>query len=215
MHETVIALLDVWRHRLATQDKAVAGDTDSPSIKDVYLDRHLYGAALFLQEVAHKLRDAELLGLCTMIERDLSDRFEAESKAYADHEREVEREAMAREEVRAICVRYFFKERLFKVDLSKYLAMIDACASHVRDAAELKKLRRYVDEEQCLGRIHSQVKNHFLHRTPMADPRPPSFEEVKAEFERTLAEVIRRADKHVSETLDRLCQSAPEELGSK
>lgn len=214
MRETVIAILDVWRRRLATRDKEVA-DRGYSDIQDFNLDRHLHGAALFLQEVAHRLRDAELLGLCTMMERDLSDRFEAESKADEVREREAERETKAQDEVKAVCVKYFFKERVFKVDLSKYRAMIDTCASRVRDPAELRKLRRYVDEEQCLGRIHTDVKNHFLYRTPVADPTPPSFEEVKAEFERRLADVIRRADKHVPETLDRLCQSAPEELGSR
>jgi len=214
-----MALLDVWRLRLAAQDKADFGDVDLSSddavSSDVWLDRHLHGVALFLQEVALKERDRELLGLSTMVKRDLAARFEAESKADMERERDAERECEAYDEIRAVCVRYFFKERTFKVDLSKYRAMIDTCASRVTDAADLEKLRRYVNEERCLGRIHTDVKHHFLRRARGPEPLPPSFEEVKAEFDRHLAELVRRADKHVSKTLDRLCQSAPEELGPK
>jgi hypothetical protein len=202
MRDVLLSVLQDWKRALSAQD--ADHDLDGENESDYDLDSHLYGVALFLKGVAHKTGDVELLGISTKLERDLKARFAAADHADEEWHREGDARLHFEDAVKRICIQHFFKEPAFKVDMSKYRAMIDDQAPRVRDAGELEKLRRYIDDDLRLRRIYADVKNSFFYRSDEANPRLPTFEEVKAAFERVFADVLRRADAHVSAQLRKL-----------
>jgi hypothetical protein len=207
MRDSVLALLKDWKKTLAAQDAdpSLLSDDAFPS-GDHYLDRHLHGVALFLKTVAHRADDMELLGLCSKIEMDLKERFAAEDRAFDEQQRAGEREAAAMDAVKEVCIRYFYKEQAFSLDLSKYRQMIDEAVPRVTDSAELKKLRRYIDEKRWLDRLYATTKNSLMPYGNLDAPLP-TFDDVKTVFEDALADLLRRADKYVPAQLERLVNS--------
>lgn len=110
------------------------------------------------------------------------------------------------------CIRHFFKEPRYTVDVSRYRAMV-ASAVDI-DQSVKDGLAKYLDETKLLQRVYLQVRNHFTIATllgytcgstyeepPEQLPPPPTLDDLDARFRVELADICRRADLTVAKRL--------------
>ena len=144
----------------------------------------------FLRTVGERVGDSELLDYCATAEVQLSSP-----------------EGVA-EAVRQLCIHHFFREPKFRVDMSKYRALIEDHKSRIADPEELRKFYGYVDEELKLKQVYEAVKHRLctpLYMAPYTPEIPrPTFDHLKAAVDAEIAEVYRRADKHFAKRLGSL-----------
>jgi hypothetical protein len=205
MRVTVLQVLATWRAKLAAQDEALERGALDRRENDVWLDRHLVGVARFLKEVGHKENDVELLGLATKAEIDLSERFASARKSYQMHQEDLERENDFYEDIRELCRSLFYEQRSFRVDSSRWRQMLDERAAEIGEVGEIGQLRAYIDEKRILNDVYyGTLKAVSAHPPGEVPATLPSFDGIKAAFERTYARACGRADKHVGAKLAKL-----------
>jgi hypothetical protein len=193
MREVVLAVLGEWvavelKHETAT---LVAGEYPpmKPYRSALAAYNGLDSVIRFLKTVGERIGDPGLLDYCASAEVQLSSP-----------------EGVA-EAVRRLCIHHFFREPKFRVDMSKYRALVEDHKSHL-DPDELRKLYGYVDEEQKLKQVYEAVKKRLcvpLYCAPSVPAIPrPTFDHLRSEVEEEIAEVHRRADKHFAARLGSL-----------
>ncbi|MBI6945187.1 hypothetical protein JET76_28165 [Pseudomonas putida] len=166
---------------------------------DFFLDYKLLGVASFVKHVAFEHDDLELLALASKVEMQVErvlalqneaehERMFAQDQSYAQHER-----------IREACIRYFYNEPAFSVDMSKYRSMIEV-AGTFSDPQKLNGLMNYIDADRVLSKIYDRVKSR-LRRSTLDTGASPSFEDVSRAYNLELAEIYRLADLHVSRVL--------------
>jgi hypothetical protein len=191
--DAVLSLLTRWERALSRQWKGQLTE-DEPD-HDLLLDRHLVGVVLFLKSVAEETADKELLDRCVGLELKFREPGELVEAA------------------RQMCVRYFFREPLFRVDMSKHHAIVEQHAADVDDVDELRKLRNYVDEDRKLREVYEAVKARLsqpLYRAGFdPDVRPLTLDNLKRAVEEEIAEVHRRAEKHIAAKLAKVIAEQP------
>ncbi|CAN7644771.1 hypothetical protein [Pseudomonas sp. LjRoot263] len=201
MRDSIKATLQAWVSQLEAQ-KATEIDYDD---YEVYLDYKVLGVATFLKQVAYQQDDLELLAIASKVEMQVERIIKAEELAEEDEERERqemwEQVSEADQQVRAICIRHFYTEPVFSVDMSRYKSMVEASSQNFSDPYKLSSLRRYVDEEQVLNKIFEKVKSR-LRRAASGGP-VPTIDEVSQAFEIELQEIYRLADAHVERVIAR------------
>ena len=206
MRDSIKAILQAWVSQLEAQK---ATDTDYDDY-EVFLDYKVLGAATFLKQVAFQQDDLELLAIASKVEMQVERLIKAEEDAEEEAEREQqemwELASEADQQIRAICIRHFYTEPAFPVDMSKYVSMVEASSANFSDPYKLASLRRYVDEEQVLNKVFEKVKNR-LRRTNLSG-LVPTFDDVSKAFVIELQEVYRLADAHVERVIMRNAKAA-------
>lgn len=202
MKEAIKDLLNEWSGRLSRQnaDMEASNPTDD---HDHYLDRHLFGAALFIKEIAHKESNIELLGIASKIELDLKERFLAEDAAYEEYDRDRMLSYEIEQNVRKECIKHFFNEPKFRVDISKYNSLIEANKEKITDESIISSLEKYLDPEKALKKIYNDVKHTLQFKfSTEKTTRLPDVREIREEFDRELLDFYRRADNTVLHRLN-------------
>lgn len=183
-----------WEERLKTLD---ADNFESASDDDYFFDRQLYGAALLVKEIAFRTNDTELLGLSTKVELALKRRFDQEDRDFENYENSKARLFEAYEKIRRECIKYFYDEPIFSVDLSKYSALIEANKATVSEAT-LAGLERYLDAKKVFSKVYVATRNALQHKFASENMvYVPQIHDIREEFERQLADFYRRADSTV------------------
>ncbi|AHZ69165.1 hypothetical protein OU5_2086 [Pseudomonas mandelii JR-1] len=199
MRDSIKATLQAWVSRLEAQ---TATETDYDDY-EYFLDYKVLGAATFLKQVAYQQDDLELLAIATKVEMQVERLIKAEEDAEEEAERERqemwEQVSEADEQIRAICIRHFYTEPAFSVDMSEYVSIVEASSDCFSDPYKLASLRRYVDEEQVLNKVFEKVKSR-LRRTNLSG-LVPTFDDVSKAFGIELKEVYRLANAHVERTI--------------
>jgi hypothetical protein len=200
MMEAILAVLGEWvsvaLRREATD--LVAGEYPplKPYRAGLAASSGLDTVLLFLKTVGERAGDHDLLDYCASAEVQLSSP-----------------EGVA-EAVRQFCIHHFFHQPKFRVDMSKYLALMEEHKALIDDPEELRKLYGYVDEELKLKQVYEAVKGRLcvpLYSASLMPEIPrPTFDHLKAAVDEEIAEVYRRADKHFAKRLGSLLPpSAP------
>lgn len=199
MRDSIKAILQAWVSQLEAQ-KATETNYDD---YEVFLDYKVLGAATFLKQVAFQQDDLELLAIASKVEMQVERLIKAEEDAEEEAEREQqemwELASEADQQIRAICIRHFYTEPAFSVDMSKYVTMVETSSSSFSDPYKLASLRRYVDEKQVLTKVFEKVKIR-LRRTNLSG-LVPTFDEVSEAFRVELKEIYRLADAHVEKVV--------------
>lgn len=113
---------------------------------------------------------------------------------------------------RRLCIRHFFEEPRYTVDMSRYREMVNG--AHGVEQSVKDGLTKYLDERKILGKVYLEVRNHFRICTligyrsdwPYSDPPEklpplPTLDDLDARFRVELADVYRRADTTVAKRL--------------
>lgn len=172
-------------------------DSSAPPIFDVNWD-----VALFVRAIAKDAGDSQLLALAEQLLMEIG-AAEAESLLadLADAER-AGRELDLCGEARSECIKYFFKEKRYSPDLSKYTMAIEAVRGRGGDATIIASVEKYLDRDKWIEKIYRDVKNEFCRR--IDDGRLvslPTPEEITSECDKAHQDACRRADKTVAERL--------------
>jgi len=206
MRDSIKSILQAWVSQLEAQ-KATETDYDN---YEVFLDYKVLGAATFLKQVAFQQDDLELLAIASKVEMQVERLIKAEEDSQEEAEREQhemwELVSEADQQIRAICIRHFYTEPAFSVDMSKYVSMVEASSASFSDPYKLASLRRYVDEEQVLNKVFEKVKSR-LRRTNLSG-LVPAFDDVSKAFVIELQEIYRLADAHVEKVIMRNAKAA-------
>ena len=180
----------------ATAAVAVAGKSSLP-VRRGRPDPALDAVLQFAKRVGAKAGDYELVDYCVNAEVQLCD---VDSLAEA---------------VRQLCIHHFFHQPKFRVDMSRYRALIEGQAAAMDDREEVRKLYAYVDEDRKLNDVYEGVKRRLcvplLSAPSVAGAiQRPTFEDLRVAVEAEVAEVYRRADKHFAKRLSRADAKGPE-----
>jgi len=206
MRDKIKATLQAWVSLLEVQ-KATEADYGE---YDFFLDYKVLGVATFLKQVAYQQDDLELLAIASKVEMQVERMINAEEDAEEETERERheiwQQVSEADQLIRAICIRHFYTEPAFSVDMSKYVSMVEASSSSFSDPYKLASLRRYVDTEEVLNKIFDKVKSR-LRRTNLAG-LVPTFDDVSQAFGIELQEIYRLADAHVERVIMKHAKTA-------
>lgn len=170
---------------------------------ECFLDYKVLGAATFLKEVAYQQDDLELLAIASKVEMQVERLIKAEEDAEEEAERERqemwEQVSDADKQIRDLCIRHFYTDPAFSVDMSKYVSIVEASSASFSDPYKLASLRRYVDEEQMLNKVFEKVKSRL--RRTNSSGLVPTFDDVSKAFGIELEKVFRLADVHVERTI--------------
>ncbi len=206
MRDSIKATLQAWVSQLEAQKDTQPGYGDY----EFLLDYKVLGAATFLKQVAYMHDDLELLAIASKVEMQVELIIKAEEDAEEEAEREQqemwELASEADQQIKAICIRHFYTEPAFSVDMSKYVSMVEASSASFSDPYKLASLRRYVDKDEVLNKIFDKVKSR-LRRTTLYES-VPTFDEVSQAFGIELQEIYRLADAHVERVIMRNAKAA-------
>jgi hypothetical protein len=191
MKDAILGVLGEWVSAALYQGTAdlVAGEYPAPRPYRTNLAKSagLDAVILFLKTVGERTGDPDLLDYCANAEVQLSSP-----------------EGVA-EAVRQLCIHHFFHQPKFRVDMSKYRALVEDHKARIADPDELRKLYGYVDEDRKLSQVYEAVKKRLcvpLYYAPSVPEIPrPTFDHLKVAVEEEIAEVYRRADKHFAARL--------------
>lgn len=198
MREIIKTTLQQWVEQFEKQQQQAF----NMEAYDFYLDSHLLGVAKFLKEIAFSLDDVELLGISTKLEMYIEKKLDEESQAGITRMLELEYNHEFRENIRKICIKYFYTEPKFTVDMSKYKAEVEQYSEFFSDPKKLTSLMKYIDEKNVLDKIYRTVKNVVLYKF-ISLGKPPELKDLEVEFTTQLQDTYRRADEHVYKTLAR------------
>lgn len=197
MRDSIKLNLQSWISRLETQDLSEVDEE-----YEFFLDYKLLGIATFLKQIAFEHDDLELLAISSKAEMQVLRMIQAEEEA--DRERdEVEEQAYELDrKIRDVCIHHFYTEPAFSVDMSRYEKMIEASAESFSDPYKLASLKKYIDAQQVLTKIHEKVRIR-LWRASSVSVVVPTIKEVSEAFEVELSEIYRLADIHVCRVIMR------------
>ncbi|MEO8211812.1 MAG: hypothetical protein ABI560_01400 [Myxococcales bacterium] len=171
---------------------------------DGYFSSYQLGlGARFVAEFARRVGDIDLLGKVTKIAMEM-DALSTIARDEEDKEEEARNEADERRHAyfsaRLRLCTEFLDDSQLKVDTSRLLTLVEERAADF-EKDELRRLRRYLNEQSERSRIHDRIRRN------LGDPesgRLPTLDEYQAAFEQDLADYYRRAEKHVSGKLAQL-----------
>jgi hypothetical protein len=198
---------DVARLKLDPEGLRLSNESQIDGYFSSYQLSH--GAEL-VEEFARRVGDIELLGKAAKIVMEM-DAVYALGREDDDKQESAKDEADERRHeyfsARLRLCNDFLEDSQVKVDTSRFRALVEDRAEEL-DRDELRRLRRYLNEERQRLRIHDRI------RRDLGDPetgRLPTLDEYKAAFEEDRADFYRRADKHVR---GRLAQMPPRKDGT-
>lgn len=161
-------------------------------------------------QIAHDLKDYEVLGLATSLQKKYVDKFSSfEYDPLSDdfpleqyfpyHQVHVENnfEIFCRQ-----IKDYIYGHNDFRCDMGKYQNAANQHREELLKRGLYDKLAQYVDEKFALERIYQRVKKHLSKRRDTDGHYiTPTIEEVKAAFTQERDHVYRLADKHLENQL--------------
>lgn len=196
MREAIKNVLEFWVDRLRSQEDHGWDNEDY----DIFLPHHLLGAAKFMKDVAFEVNDLELLGAFTQIEMGLQERMRQQELEEIAEDEALDQMENDQEAIRLLCLKCFYKDSIFSVDMSKYLNMVEAVQDRFIDSYRLSSLIKYLDEDKVLSRIYEKVKSD-LYVAYAAGGGMPNKDDVVKAFEARLSSVCKLADAHVASTI--------------
>ncbi|MEC6742977.1 hypothetical protein [Pseudomonas qingdaonensis] len=195
MREAITAQLQAWAKQFENQSDPESDLEDH----DFFLDYKLLGVATFVKHVAFEQDDLELLALASKVEMQVEREIALQDEAQRDHMLAQDQSYGRHERVREICIQHFYTAPAFRVDMSKYQALIEA-AGEFADSRKFSGLLNYIDADRVLSKIYDRVKKR-LNRTTVAGGPLPTLEDVTKAYDLELEEVYRLADTHVERVL--------------
>jgi UTP:GlnB (protein PII) uridylyltransferase len=187
MREAVIKQLDIWTEIYTHQ---------RPEDESDLFGYNVEGVAMFVKQLAVNCEDMELLGKATRLELHIERKRRENRLAEEEQEQQTAHEFDFYKKVRKLCIKYFYHEPSFVIDMSKYRILVNKYATSFSDDKALARLKKYIDEKHILDTIYAGVRDS-VGFTFFDMGRMPEFEDIKDAFTRSLHDVYRRADAHV------------------
>lgn len=159
-----------------------------------------YYISQFVKKIGLKAEDSKLVGLATLLE--VKSQAVIDENSYSDEylyptDEEIERDS-DRKEVKKICIKVFFKDKEFTVDLKKYINTIEENKEILIKTGKYDRLYRYINEEKIISKIYREIRDKL--GPPYKYDKSweiPTVKDVYKLFPAELNRIYNLADNHV------------------
>lgn len=162
-------------------------------------DFYVNHISIFVKQLAEIKEDAELIGLSVLLEKksqefldsefEWQDQLREEGQKYHDH----------MESVRQLCIKLFYKDSEFSIDMSKYQVLVEENRDVLEKHGAYKNLSKYVSEKTAIDKIYNKVKASFPSEREL-----PNADDIRKIFPTEVQEIYRLADKYVAPKIEEI-----------
>lgn len=154
------------------------------------------------KKMGENLEDPEVVGWATIVEskaKALEESLYDDDQDYEQYiNKEYEQYHVREEKARKFCIQAFYKDELFKVDMSKYQAVIEENKAVLEQAGVYTRLTKYADNKTALDKVYSKVMSkvrfYYAENEGFELPNTSELEDI---VNSEINEIYRLADKHV------------------
>lgn len=157
-----------------------------------------------IKGMATALKDAEVIGYATLLENKSNESIQDERETW-DHMEDHNTVFFEKgDQVRELCIKVFYKDKLFNPDMSSYRDILEENKESLTKSDRYEKLSRYIDEKKVLDKIYNKMKNDLLPSYEENDTsKMPDEEYIKEQYPAYLSEIYRLANNHVKSEVEK------------
>ena len=148
-----------------------------------------------IKSMALTLKDVEVVGIASILENKAQTLIEQEDYAY-EHMHDGDFAYIENlDKVKKLCIKVFYTDKEFTVDMSKHQKNIDENKEVLQAAGRYDRLCRYADEKKVLDKIYCKIKGNLSFGESSPDPTEQTIRNL---FPIELKEIHRLADNHIA-----------------
>lgn len=158
-----------------------------------------------MKKMAEHLKDVEVIGFATLLENETMRLINQENEAYDNMmDPSCYQEGFEKmDAVKKLCVKLFYKEKVFNADMSKYRIILEENKDNLVKTERYEKLERYVDEKKVIDKIYVKMKNDLQPDFEASDFVMPDEESIRNLYPTYLSEIYRLANNHVKSEIEK------------